>query len=192
MSSFVAGLSGSAGARASSGVWVEAGEPVLECQSDPFAVRNRQVFACGHARSASRPDRRDPTLRSRSAVGPAGLTRPRSTGCRPGAQWRPLRCPWHAFAWVCGICPLATNGFVGGPLRDLRSIPMACNVNADHASAERLDRQLGIACITAEIRDDQGVAMISPVDHRKGAGALTANQFLRQLFGLQNSQDALP
>ena len=51
---------------------------------------------------------------------------------------------------------------------------------------------LGIARVITDIRNNQRVRMVTPIDRSKRAGAHTSNNVQRQLFGLANSKQPLP
>ena len=65
-------------------------------------------------------------------------------------------------------------------------------MNANHASSECLQQYLAIGGIVTEIRDDQRIVVVAPVNRRQRAGARTSKQALRQLFGLADPEQALP
>ena len=57
-------------------------------------------------------------------------------------------------------------------------------MQANHAGAERLVQHLRVGGIVAEIRHNQCVVVVAPVDRRQCTGARASEQALRQLFGL--------
>src|SRR5215208_6390602 len=76
----------------------------------------------------------------------------------------------------------------GRPCFGIHALAMAANLQPDHARSKRLQQHLGIGRIIAEIRHNERIVVVAPIDRRQRARPRTTEQVLRQFFGLANPE----